>query len=216
MDRAAELVQHGAFGRSYVIFSQAMDPLEFVSAIEIFNGLLSQSRHDFEIEYQERAIDTSESDLILENEVVAELPFPTNDTFSFQYKELWQAALDEVKVERMQHCVFDDGVSQKTIAQSADMEGKITDVKHESAEHHLHLSISRLTKDIKEHLTNGGVSIGEEDENGVVTFSKNDYTLSLGPNEDGGEDATVDAEEMSAEEFTTELEATDEEEIEVE
>lgn len=217
MDRAAELVQHGAFGRSYVIFSRSMDPLEFISAVEIFDGLLMQSRHEFEVEYEERTVDTSESDLILENEVAVELPFPTNSTYKFQYKELWQAALDEVKVERMQHCIFDDGVSQKTIAQAADMEGKITDTKYESEEHHLHLSISRLTKDMKEHLKNGGVSIGEEDENGVVTFEKNDYTLDIKPDSDADSNQSDAPEAISAEEFTQELEAdeTDEEAAEI-
>ena len=216
MDRAVELVEHGAFGRSYVIFSRSMEPLEFISAVEIFDGLLQQSRHKFEVEYDERAVNTSESDLIRENEVAVELPFPTNTRFKFQYKELWQAALDEVKVERMQHCIFDDGVSQKTIAQTADIDGKITDTKYESEEHHLHLSVSRLTKDMKEHLKNGGVEIGAADENGVVTFEKNDYTLDIAPTDDADSEQSDAPETVSAAEFSQELDVEADATVEVE
>lgn len=200
MERAAELVKHGAFGRNYVIFSKAMDALEFVLAVEMFDGLLAQSRHEFEVSYEERLVEV-DTDLIAEDEVKVELPFPSNSELSFQYNELWMAALDEVKVQNMQHIVFNDGVSVKTLADSADMEGKITDTVHEKTEHHLHLPISRLTKDIKEHLKNGGVSINEEDDSSVLTLQKNDYTLEVGPDEE----STDDTQNASAETFTKEL-----------
>lgn len=199
LDRGAELVSHGAFAQNYIVFAQSMDVLKFIVAIEMFDGLLQQSRHEFDIEYEQRAIDTSDSEFIADTEVTVDLPFPNDTMLSFQYNELWLAALDEVKMQNMQHIIFDDGVSRKTIAQSADMEGKITDVKYESQEHHLHMSMSRLTTDIKDHLKNGGVAIDDGEDGSVVTFQKNDYTL------DVGEETDDDVEMMSAEEFTKDL-----------
>lgn len=184
MERAIELVQHGAFGKNYVVFEESLKPLEFVLAVEMFSGLLEQSRHDFETEQFVTTIDASGTELIEEDEIELELPIPTNVDFRFQANELWHASLDEIKQNRMQEAVFSSGVSEKTLAANADMEGKITDTKYEATENHLHLPISRLTKDIKEHLKNGGVSIDAEDESGVLTFQKNDYTLSVGPEDE--------------------------------
>lgn len=189
MERAIELVEHGAFGKNYVVFEESLDPMEFVFAVEMFAGLLEQSRHDFETQQFVTTIDTTEARLIEEDEVEVELPIPQATEYRFQANELWHASLDEVKQNRMQEAVFSDGVSEKTLAANADMEGKITDTKYEASENHLHLPISRLTKDIKEHLKNGGVSIDAEDESGVVTFEKNDYTLSVSPDEETDENA---------------------------
>jgi hypothetical protein len=195
MEQAIELVKHGAFGKNYVVFEKSLDTLEFVFAVEMFAGLLEQSRHDFETKQMARSIDASDTNLIDEDEMDIELPIPQNEALKFQANELWLASLDEIKQNRMQEAVFTDGVSERTLAANADMEGKITDTKYEATENHLHLPLSRLTKDIKEHLKNGGVSIDAEDESGVVTFQKNDYTLSVGPEDEVDES---DAESLEA------------------
>lgn len=211
MERAHELFEHGYFASNYVNFAGKLSGEKFLFAVEMFDGLLDQSRFDFEREVDERAIDTSDSEYINEDKVSIELPFPTSNTYKFQAQELWYAALASVMQQNMHETVFEDGVSQRTIAQSADMEGKITDTKYEREEHHLHLPISRVTKDIKEHLKNGGVEVGSEDESGTLTFQKNDYTLSVEPDEESAQDASVDAEPMSAEEFTKDLEDDEDE-----
>lgn len=184
MDRAIELVEHGGFGQNYVVFEQALDPLEFILMAEMFSGLMEQSRHEFEPETYVREIDASDSDLIEEDTVSVQMPIPTAEQFKFQANELFHAALDEVKVNRMQEAVFTKGISEKQLADSADMDGKITDTKYELTENHLHLPISRLTKDIKEHLKNGGVAIGDDEDGGVLTFQRNDYTLDINPDEE--------------------------------
>lgn len=204
MERAHELFEHGYFAVNYANFAEKLDATKFLFAVEIVGGLFEMSRHDFDTTTEERVIDTSESDLIQEDAVAIELPIPQKETLSFQANELWMAALDEVKVQNMQEAVFTKGMSQKTLADSADMEGQITDTKYESAEHHLHLPISRLTKDIKEHLQNGGVAI-DDDDSGAVTFQKNDYTLDVSPDEADSEDAESVSEVGS--EFTEQLES---------
>jgi hypothetical protein len=203
MERAHELFEHGYFATNYVNFAEKLDAAKFLFAVEMVGGLFEMSRHEFDIVREQRVIDTSDSDLIQEDAVAVELPIPQEDTLSFQANELWMAALDEVKVQNMQEVVFTSGMSQKTLADSADMEGQITDTKYESTEHHLHLPISRLTKDIKEHLQNGGVAI-DGDESGAVTFQKNDYTLDVSPDETDS-DAAESVSEVSSE-FTEQLE----------
>ena len=188
MERAHELFEHGYFAVNYVNFAEKLSPSKFLFAVEMVNGLFEMSRHDFDIATEERVIDTSESDIIGDDTVGVELHIPQKTSLSFQANELWMAALDEVKVQNMQEAVFTKGMSEKTLADSADMEGQITDTKYEATEHHLHLPISRLTKDIKEHLQNGGVSI-DDDESGVVTFQQNDYTLDVSPEETDSADA---------------------------
>jgi hypothetical protein len=207
MKQAHELFKHGYFASNYVNFAQKISGEKFLFAIEMFDGLVEQSRHDFEIKYDGRAIDMSESKFIAEDSVNVELPFPTNNLFKFQAQELWYASLASVMQQNMHETVFEEGVSQETIAQSADMEGKITDVKYEKQEHHLHLPISRVSKDIKEHLKNGGVSIKDDDDGDVLTFQKNDYTLSVGddgPDSDGEEN---EVETLSADQFTKDVES---------
>lgn len=202
MERAIELIKHGAFAQNYVIFEKSLSPLKFIFAVEMFDGLLEQSRHDFDVAYEKRTIDSSGEDLIEESEVEVELPIPPNDTpLAFQVQELWNASLDEVKIQNMNEAVFTSGMSEKTIAKTADMEGAITDVKYEKQEHHLHLPLGRLTKDIKQHLENGGVTIGSDDDSGVVTFQKNDYSLTVGPDEESDSDESDDAEDVDEIEF---------------
>lgn len=206
MERAHELFEHGYFASNYINFAEKLNGEKFLFAIEMFDGLLEQSQYDFEVERDVRSIDTSDAEYINEDTVDVELSFPTNPLYKFQAQELWYASLDSVMQQNMHETVFEDGVSQKTIAQSADMEGKITDTKYESVEHHLHLPISRVTKDIKEHLKNGGVSIDAEDDSGTLTFQQNDYTLSLGGDEESADDESEAIETLSADDFTKEME----------
>jgi hypothetical protein len=212
MKGAEKLFEHGWFAENYINFVEKLPAAKFVLAVEMFDGLLGMSRHEFECERVTKVIDTEDADIIPEDAVSIELPIPQNTGVMFQANELWMAALDEVKVKNMQEAIFKQGMERKTLTESADMEGSITDTHYESAEHHLHLPVSRLTKDIKEHLKNGGVSIDEED-SGVVTFQKNDYTLDVGPQED------FDAEPEDHKEFSgdfTEQLQEEESEIEVE
>lgn len=214
MERAHELFEHGYFATNYVNFAEKLSPAKFLFAVEIVGGLFEMSRHDFDVVHEIREIDTSDSGLISEDVVTVGLPMPTNDTLSFQANELWTAALKEVMTQNMQEAVFDQGMSQRTLTESADMEGQITDTHYESTEHHLHLPISRLAKDIKEHLKNGGVAI-EDDDSGTLTFQKNDYTLTVEPNEDADAD---DAESVSdtAVDFSEHLAEDDEESEDIE
>jgi len=206
MERAQELFKHGYFATNYVNFAKRLSAPKFLFAVEMVGGLFEMSRHEFDIQTEERTIDAANSDLISEDSVVVELPIPTNEMVSFQANELWSAALKEVMTQNMQEAVFEDGMSERTLADSADMEGQITDTKYESTEHHLHLPLSRVAKDIKEHLKNGGVSV-DDDESGVVTFQKNDYTLDVSPDESDS-DGAESVSEVS-EDFTTALEADD-------
>lgn len=202
MERAHELFEHGYFATNYINFAEKISSAKFIFAVEMFRGLVEQSTHDFDPTREVRVIDTSESRLINEDEVAVELVLPGNEKYTFQANELWTAALKEVQVQNMQEAVFDDGMETRTLTDSADMEGQITDTHYESQEHHLHLPISRLAKDIKEHLQNGGVAV-DDDEGGVITFQKNDYTMDVGPEETDSDDA----EESSkvAENFTETL-----------
>lgn len=208
MERADELFEHGYFASNYINFSQKLEGEKFLFAIEMFEGLLEQSQYDFEVERDVRAIDTSDAQYINEDSVDVELSFPQNPLYKFQAQELWYASLASVMQQNMHEKVFEDGVTQQTIAQTADMEGKITDTKYEGAEHHLHLPISRVTKDIKEHLKNGGVSIDAEDEGGTLTFQQNDYTLSVGGDSESTDDDSDAVETLSADDFTKEMESS--------
>ncbi len=206
MERADELFEHGYFATNFINFAKHLSPEKFLFAVEMFDGLTELSQFDLEVERVERNLDTSGSDLIQENSVNVELPMPQSALYKFQATELWYAALTEVMQQNMKEVVFKDGVAVDTISQSADMEGKITDTKTEKTEHHLHLPISRVTKDIKEHLKNGGVEIDSDDGGGVLTFQKNDYTLSVKPGEESTDDESETPEPISAEQFTQEME----------
>lgn len=221
MERAQELFKHGHFATNYINFVKHLSASKFLFAVEMVGGLFEMSQHDFEVEKESRTIDTSDSNLIEEDAVEVELPIPTKTTLSLQADQLWNAALAEVEMNNMREAVFEDAAKHRmgekeTIAQTADMEGKITDTKYESVEHHLHLPISRLTTDIKKHLKNGGVTL-EDDEGGVVTFQKNDYTLDVSPQENESDAAESVSE--TAEDFASALQADEEKEaaeIEVE
>jgi len=213
MEQAQELFKHGHFAVNYVNFAQKLNPTKFLFAIEMVGGLFEMSQHEFEIEEETRTIGTEDSTLIAEEAVDVELPIPTNVTLSFQADQLWQAALAEVEMNNMREVVFDDKMEKQKIAQSADMEGKITDTKMESVEHHLHLPISRLTKDIKEHLQNGGVQL-DDDDGGIVTFQQNDYTLDVKPSEVDSDAA--DGVTEAATDFSAALQEQEDKEVEVE
>ena len=213
MERAHELFEHGYFATNYVNFAEKLDASKFLFAVEMVGGLFELSRHDFDVEQVERVIDTSESKLIEEDAINVALPVPSNDTISVHANELWTAALKEVMSQNMQEAVFSEGMSVETLSDSADMEGQITDTYYESTEHHLHLPISRVAKDIKEHLKNGGVSIDDAD-SGVVTFQKNDYTLDVTPEET--DSASTESVSETAVDFSEALEAEGDEEVEIE
>jgi hypothetical protein len=210
MEQAHELFEHGYFATNYINFAEKLNAEKFIFAVEMFRGLLTQSTHDYDTASEVRVIDTSESTIINEDEVAVELLIPQDETHSFQANELWTAALKEVQVQNMQEVVFTDGMETQTLADSADMDGQITDTHYEKTEHHLHLPISRLAKDIKEHLKNGGVTI-DDDEGGVITFQQNDYTMDVSPEEtDSAETESVSAvSEDFAEQMQTDDDATD-------
>jgi hypothetical protein len=211
MERAYELFEHGYFAQNYVNFAQKLDAAKFLFAVEMVGGLFEMSTHEFELHEERRNIDTSNSNLINEDSVAVDLPLPTQKTLAFQANELWTAALKEVMTQNMQEAIFTDGMATETISQTADMEGKITDTKTESVEHHLHLPLSRVAKDIKNHLENGGVTIDDDDGAGV-TFEQREYTLNVGPEDN---DAEVDDVGEVASDLTEKLQSGAEE-IEVE
>jgi len=184
MDNWTDMIKHGGFAQKYLIFVKKLSPLKFIFAVEMFGGLMEMSDIDFEVTHELRDLDTSDSQFVEEDSVEITLPIPTNDAATFNASELWQAALDEVKMQNMQEVIFDEGVSQESVSASADMEGHITDTITEKREHHLHLPLSRLTKDIKNHMKNGGVDLNDDDESSVLTFQKNDYTLSVEPDDE--------------------------------
>lgn len=201
MERAHELFEHGYFATNFVNFASKLPADRFIFAVEMFRGLVQQSTHDFDVEQEVRVIDTAKSDIIVEEEVAVELWIPSAEKYAFQANELWTAALKEVQVQNMQEVVFEDGMQTRTLTDSADMEGQITDTHYERQEHHLHLPLSRLAKDIKEHLQNGGVAV-DDDDSAAVTFQQNDYTMDVSPDETdsgGAEDASAVAEEFAEE-----------------
>jgi hypothetical protein len=214
MERAQELFKHGHFATNYVNFVKHLSASKFLFAVEMVGGLFEMSQHDFEVTEEKRTIDTSDSNLIEEDAVEVELPIPSKTSLSLQADQLWNAALAEVEMNNMREVVFKEGHTKKKIAKTADMEGAITDTKYEDVEHHLHLPISRLTTDIKKYLKNGGVSV-DDDESGVVTFQKNDYTMDVSPKENESDNAEGVSE--TAEDFASALQADeDASEIEVE
>lgn len=210
MEHWDDLYKHGYFATNYANFVSRLEAEKFLFAVEMVDGLFEKSKHDFDITYEKKVIDTSESDYIPEDEMAIELPMPTNDMALFHANELWTASLKQVMTQNMHEVVFKDGMEKETLADSADADGQITDTIHEKTEHHLHLPISRLAKDIKEHLKNGGVAI-DDDESGVLTFQKNDYTLDVQPTETDSADAQ-DVSEVGSN-FTEELEAAKEAEL---
>lgn len=211
MEHAEELFKHGYFATNYINFVEKLSTPKFLFAVEMVGGLFKMSEHDFDVVEETRTLDTSDSELISEDAIDVGLPIPRADNLSLQSNELWMATLKEVMQQNMQEAIFNDGVSKQTLAQSADMEGQITDTLYESTEHHLLLPISRLPGDIKDHLKNGGVAIDDAD-SGVVTFQQNDYTLDVSP-ADGANSDAEDASE-TAHDFATELQ-DDAAEIEV-
>lgn len=192
MERAKELFEHGYFASNYANFVDKIDPVKFLFAVQMVGGLFEQSQYEFDVHKEERNIDTSESEMIEEDQVRVTLPIPQNDAVLFAANELWMASIKEVMSQNMSEVVFEEGMSKQTYADSADMEGQITDYLTEDVEHHLHLPISRLAKDIKEHLQNGGVSTDGEDA-GSITFEQKDYTLAVEPDPDSSGEATGDA-----------------------
>jgi len=213
MEQAHELFEHGYFATNYVNFAKKLSADKFLFAVEMVGGLFEMSQHDFDIEEETRAIDASDADIIEEDTVEITLPIPTNETVTMQANELWTAALKEVMTQNMQEAVFAEGMSKRTLAQSADMEGQITDTIYESTEHHLHLPISRVASDIKNHLQNGGVAV-DNDDGGAVTFQKNDYTLDVSPSE--GEQQDAESVTETAGDFAEHLKEDETAEIEVE
>ena len=209
MKRAHELFEHGYFATNYVNFAEKLSADKFIFAVEMFRGLIEQSTHDFDVQKEVRTIDTSASSIISEDQVAVELWIPADEKYALQANELWTAALKEVQVQNMQEVVFEDNMEKRTLTASSDMEGQITDTHYESTEHHLHLPISRLAGDIKDHLANGGVAT-DDDESGVIKFQKNDYTMDVGPDESDSDDAESVSE--VSEEFTTKLAEADEDE----
>jgi hypothetical protein len=202
-----DLFKHGYFAESYVHVAQRLSPTKFLFAIEMLGGLMEMSQYEFDVAEEAVALDTSDSLLIQDDVVEVDMPVPT--AHKFQADQLWQGSLAEVEMRQMRELVFKEGVETDTYAATADVDGEITDSKTEQTEHHLHLPISRLTKDIKEHLKNGGVEIDAEADSGTLTFQKNDYTLDVRPDE---ETASDDAQPVSevGESFTEKLDADDE------
>lgn len=207
-ERAHELFKHGYFAETYVHFASHLSPPKFLFAVEMLGGLFEMSDYGFEIEEEPVLIDTSDSDLIYEDVIEVSLPVPSTTKYLFQADQLWQGALAEVEMRNMREVVFNEGLSKDTYAQTADVDGEITDTLTEQTEHHLHLPISRLTKDIKEHLKNGGVEVGSDDESGTLTLQKNDYTLDITPEEEMEPDDAQSVSEVS-EDFSEKLEAED-------
>jgi hypothetical protein len=202
IERAHELFEHGYFATNYVNFAEKLDATKFIFAVQMLDGLFEMSDHDFNITRAERVIDTSNSGIIREDSAAVELPIPRSQGLQFQANELWMAALDEVKVQNMQEAIFTQGMEARTIAASADVEGQITDTVTEKEEHHLHLPVSRLTKDIKEHLKNGGVDV-DGDDSAAITFEQRDYTLDVQPDDD------AESADDVAEEFSEAMEITE-------
>lgn len=180
MERAIELVEHGYFGRNYVVFEQSLDASEFIHAVNMFAGLLEQSRYDFEVEKERRAIDASSDDLVGVDSIEVTLPLPQTKVYGSQAQELWHFALDEVVEQRMQHLRLVKGVDGEHIVATADEDGVITDTKTEASESHLNLPISRLSKDKKERLKIGGVEVGAEEGDQTFTFTTGDYVMDIG------------------------------------
>lgn len=207
-----DLFRHGYFAESYKNVAKFLEPTKFLFAVEMLGGLMEMSQYDFSTEEEPVPLDTSESMLIEEDVVEVEMPIPTE--YLFQADQLWQGALTEVEMRQMREAIFEDGVSKETYADTADVDGKITDTLTEQTEHHLHLPISRLTKDIKEHLKNGGVEIDAEDAGGTLTFEKNDYTLDVTPDKEADQSDAQSVAEVG-ESFTEKLDAEEEAVIEV-
>jgi len=191
IERADELFEHGHFAYNYLNFAKRLSAEKFIFAMELMGGLLEQSTYDFETEVHYRSIDTEDSDMISEDAVDIGIPIPTNTMYSLQASELLQAALSEVEVNNMREIVFRDGVEKTVTEQATDMEGHFTDTIDGTAEHHLHLPISRLSSDIRDHLETGGVEM-DESNGGDIVVPQNNYTLDVkesdGDNVDGQED----------------------------
>jgi len=213
MERAQELFKHGHFASNYINFVKRLSPAKFLFAVEMVGGLFDMSEHEFEITHKSRTIDTSDSTLIEEDAVEVELPLPENNQLSLQANELWHATLAEIEMNNMREVVFTDDHEMETVSASADMEGTITDTLSERGEHHLHLPISRLSNEIQKHLENGGVRL-DDDDGGVVTFEKNDYTMEVSPVETDSDAA--DSVSEAGEDFAQYLEADEAGTLEVE
>lgn len=202
-DRAAELFKHGYFAESYVSVAKYLSPTKFLFAVEMVGGLFQMSDYEFGVAEESVALDTSESVLVSEDVVGVDLPIPTKNLF--QADQLWQGALAEAEMRKMREVVFKEGVSKETYADTADVDGEITDTLTERTEHHLHLPISRLTKDIKEHLKNGGVEVGKDEDGNLLTFQQNDYTLEVQPEAEVPEDEDASTVEDVGQEFSERL-----------
>ena len=215
MEHHQELFKHGYFATNYVNFSKHLPPHKFLFAVEMVGGLFELSDHDFDVAEDTRTLDATDVEMIQEDAVEVTLPIPTNTMLTTQANELWAAALKEVMQQNMQEVIFQEGMQKQTLTASEGMEGQITDTHYESTEHHLHLPLSRVGKDIKTHLENGGVVLDDAD-NGAVRFQQNDYTLDISPKEidsDGAEDFSEASADFS--EHLTAEDDSEDNEIEV-
>lgn len=205
MERASELVRHGAFGQNYVVFEKALEPHEFIFSVEMFGGLLERSQYDYDVTEKRRKIDTTDSDLINDDEVVVTLPMPDNPQYEQAAQELWFLCLDEIVEQRMQRIRITQGVDSNHVVATADDDGVITDRIEERSESHLNLPISRLSKDKKERMKMGGIEVGVDEDDSAVTFERNEYTLDVSEMEPE-EEAVEDIEELKPGDIGSEIE----------
>lgn len=171
--RAEELLKHGFFTKTLDHLYEKLDPWEKVFSHGLFETLMGESKYEFAEEYEQRQFDFSEADVVPsvagDDDVLrVEVAYPT--AHGGRALALFNAAMDKIKMTKINAIIAEDNMqttstehAQLTSPTDADPSQTFQTIE-EVSEHHLNLPYSRLVRDRKELLKEGGVEVdGETD-----------------------------------------------------
>lgn len=167
MERASDLFETGLHVKGLVNFFNQVAPWKEVYAVAIFESLLSDSTYNFETTDRPYTVDFSDTDEIpidlkekLDDDDTIEMAVPVPSNHFHRWTPLWNASADTIKKININETLMTEGLEGESLAaHGTDDSGQIVDTETEDVEHHLNLPYSRLVKDHKAHLKQGGVPI---------------------------------------------------------
>lgn len=152
MDHYDDLFEHGAFAKSYLNIFKRLEGWSKVQVVESFAELLELSEHEFDEETVEKSIDLEDGEGPFDA-IEKELPVPQVNKPAA--RALWRACLDMERMDRINLQILEDGVERERTVDTDDDGEPVT----ARDEHHLHLTLSRITKNQEKNLEAGGVKL---------------------------------------------------------
>lgn len=186
-EQAMDKLTTGAFAKSYTHMFQKLSPHEQVVAIELFRDLIEESSFDYECEEYSHVLDMTDADWYDEDETEISMPVPTQHLT--RGKALWFASLDFIMMEGLQEQLFASrGPGEDHEVGMGETERVVTVTEsgreiYTLDEHHLNLTLSRITKDYDEHLVFGGVKVDPEQDDEAFAEER-EYVLFEVPQQD--------------------------------